>query len=287
MQLGIHVAEQIHRRIDQLPRHVSVDPHLSRAQDKAPEHATQHVATAFVGRQHAVGDQERGGAAVLGDDPQGDVGPFVRPVGGAAGGLHEFQQRAHQIGLVERRHALGDHGQPFHAGTRVHVLAGQVADLGAGVVDLVLHEHVIPDLDEPFLVDGRTAIGPEPSAAVHEDLGRRTCGPRGMGPPVVLRPVPSLDPLGREADLLPDILRLVVVHVGRHPQEFRIDPEAFGDEFIPPLQRLVLEVVGEREVAEHLEHRQVTSRVPDVVQIRRAEALLHAGGTRPGRRCLP
>ena len=39
----------------------------------AAQHAAQHVAAALVGRHDAVGDQERRGARVVGDDPQRHV----------------------------------------------------------------------------------------------------------------------------------------------------------------------------------------------------------------------
>ena len=42
--------------------------------DAAAEDFAQHVAAAFVGRKNAVGDEEGGGAGVVGDDAEAGVG---------------------------------------------------------------------------------------------------------------------------------------------------------------------------------------------------------------------
>ena len=66
-QFGIGITHLVHQRGHQL-----VDHRVLRAEDvrmahRAAHDPAQHVAAAFVGRQHAVGDQERGGAQMISD----------------------------------------------------------------------------------------------------------------------------------------------------------------------------------------------------------------------------
>ncbi len=85
----------------------------------------------------------------------------------------------------------------------------------------------------------------------------------------------------------PDRLRLGVVLVHRDPQQVVVDPESLGDQLVRPRDRVGLEVVAEREVPEHLEHRQVPGRVADVLDVVRAEALLARTARRNGGGACP
>ena len=67
-----------------------------------------------------------------------------------------------------------------------------------------------------------------------------------------------------------------------HPEALRVDLQVFEDELPGELDRAFLEVLAEREVAEHLEEGQVVRVEADLVDVRGAEALLHRG--RGGRR---
>src|SRR5206468_159030 len=113
-------------------------------------------------------------------------------------------------------------------------------------------------------------------------------------PEVVLAPEQH-DPLARDAHRQPAVDRLIV---GTEPQLLvaaeHADPDALGIEAeaarprqLPrPLDRLLLEVVAEREVAEHLEEGEVARGRADLLDVRRAEALLTRGEARPRRRLL-
>jgi hypothetical protein len=161
---------------------------------------------------------------------------------------------------------------------------GQVADDGHPVVDLLLHEHVVPDLDVAVLIGLGAALAPVRRAAIDVDLRARARRSRGVGPPVVVGRAPSHDPVPGDPDVLPDLHRLVVGLEDRDPQAAGVDPEDLRDELEPPAAGLALEVVAEREVAEHLEERQVSIRVPDVLDVVGAEALLHRCRARERRR---
>ena len=92
------------------------------------------------------------------------------------------------------------------------------------------------------------------------------------------------DPLARDADRQPRLDRLLVgaeaellvALEDRDPDVVRVEAEALQRQLPRELDRALLEVVADREVAEHLEERQVARRQADLVDVRRAEALLAA-----------
>ena len=76
-QRRIGDAHLLDRRVHQRRRQRSLRTGAPRGEDRATDDPTQYVATTFVGGQHAVGDEHRHGATVLGDSPNRDVGRFV------------------------------------------------------------------------------------------------------------------------------------------------------------------------------------------------------------------
>ena len=76
-------------------------------------------------------------------------------------------------------------------------------------------------------------------------------------------------------------LRIAGVH-GR-PDALPVELQVVLDELGRELDRALLEVLAEREVAEHLEEREVMAVEPDLVDVGRAEALLRRGRERRGR----
>ena len=102
------------------------------------------------------------------------------------------------------------------------------------------------------------------------------------------------DALPRHADLLPELdrdlvgaepeLRIAGMH-GR-PDAIPVESHVLADELRGELDRSFLEVLPEREVAEHLEEREVRPVEADLVDVRRPKALLHGHGQRR-RRILP
>ena len=115
-QLGIGIAHLLHQG-----RHQLVDHRILRAEDVRMAHgaahdAAQHVAAALVGGQHAVGDQERGRAQMVGDHL---VRRRLRAVGIDAGLVrHRLDQGAEQIDVVVVVLVLQDRGEALqpHAG---------------------------------------------------------------------------------------------------------------------------------------------------------------------------
>ncbi len=149
MEFGIgaaHLADQDRNKL--------VEHRLARAEQFGVAHGAahdpaQHIATAFIRRQDAVGDQEGGRAQVIGDDA----------VAGAvlALGLHPGQvnrrgdQVAEQVDVVIVVLALQHGRDPLKTHAGVDRGARQVLAAVGGNL-LILHEHQVPDLDEPVAI---------------------------------------------------------------------------------------------------------------------------------------
>ena len=234
------------------------------------------------------------------DDAHPDIVGVVRVLGRLRRGVRLAGQlcclvddRTDLVGFVHVLDALQDHGEAFHAESGVDVLLGQFAgdvevDLGADVVDLVLHEDKVPDFDIPGFVRQRTALDAVGRAAVVVDLGAGTGRARLAGGPVVVRLAHALDPFGRDAGVLePKLLGLVVLFVDRDPealgrQAVAAVVDARGQQFPRELDGVFLEVVAEGEVAAHLEEGAVARGLADFFDVAGADALLDAGGPLEG-----
>src|SRR3569833_1094063 len=153
-------------------------------------------------------------------------------------------------------------------GQRVH---------GARFVAVELHEHVVPDLDVAVAVFLGASRRPtiDAFAVVVEDLG---AGPAGAG--VAHRPeivggvaralvVADADNafLGYADVVVPDIVGFVVLGVDRDPQLLGRQLQHRGEVFPRVLDRILLEVVAEAEVAQHLEVGVVARGVADVLEV--------------------
>ena len=125
--------------------------------------------------------------------------------------------------------------------------------------------------------------GPNDGAAVEVELGARAARAGRAGLPEVLGLAEALDPLARHADLHPALDASSSAGHALHALEDRdpdllgVEAEDLGRELPAEADRVVLEVVADREVAEHLEEGEVARGVADLVDVGRAEALLAAG----------
>ena len=242
-----------------------------------PAHdAAQHIAAAFVRRQHPVGDQEGRSAQMVGDDAMRGA---LRTVGIDAGqiGAHA-NERAKQVDVVIVVHALQDGGDALETHAGVDRGARQV-DPFAARQRLELHEHQIPDLDEAVAVRvgraGRAAGNMIP--VVVKNLRARAAGTRVAHRPEIVAGRDADDALvGQARYPLPQVERFVVVVVDGDGQLLSRQAE-FAREQIPRiLNRVVLEIVAEREVAQHLEERVVARGIADIVEVVVLAAGAHA-----------
>ena len=270
------------RLVESEPAAVAHGPAHDPAQDVAPP---------LVGRCHAVADQERRRPRVVGDDAHGDV---VRGIGAAVRLARQrgdaIDQRAQQVGVVVRELALHDRGDALepHAGVDRRPRQGRP---GSGRVAVELHEHEIPDLEPAVTLASRAETLPagrlfrarQVIALMEVDLRARTAGAViAHGPEVVLL-AEAQDPVVPEAgDLLPERKGVVVVGEDGRDQPLAVEAEIPGQEFPAIPDGVGLEVVPEREVAEHLEERVMARGPADVLEVIVLAAGAHALLSRRG-----
>ena len=283
--VGVGVAHHGDGYLSELGEHEAVGAEQVGVAHGAADDPPQHVAAGLVGGEHAVGDEHRGGAGVLGEDADGEavavvvVADRVRAPGELA---RLVDQRAHQVGLPQRVDALQHGEHALEAGAGVDRGLGQRRQR-PGLVAVVLHEHEVPELEEAvaLLVDGGTPVGSELGAAVEVDLAAGSARAGLAGLPEVVLVAEPLDPLHRHTDdVVPDLLGDIVALVHGDPQAVTVHPPVLGDQLPAGRDDELLEVVAEAEVAEHLEEHEVALRAADVVEVvvlaARPHALLRA-----------
>jgi hypothetical protein len=157
---------------------------------------------------------------------------------------------------------------------------------------LELHEHEVPELQEAIAAGARGGTArlaaPVFLTPVPVDLRVGAARSRAADGPEVLGARERDDALAGHADRLPlgdrNLVRPEledrVAGVHGHPDPVPVELQPLLDELRRQLDRTLLEVLAEREVAEHLEERQVMAVEPDLVDVRRPEALLRGDGER-------
>ena len=139
---------------------------------------------------------------------------------------------------------------------------------------------------------GRSSSVPKLEPAVVVELRARAARAGRARLPEVLRARQQHDPLARHADRQPRLDRLlvgaeaelVVALEDRDPDPLGVEAEVLERELPRHLDGALLEVVADREVAEHLEEGEVALGEADLVDVGRAEALLAGGQPVVGRR---
>ncbi len=188
--------------------------------------------------------------------------------------------------LQERRAALDSQ-------TGVDVLLRQGRE-PAVLVEVELHEDEVPELEVAVAFAARSAVVASAAVlvtAVEVELRAGAARPRRARLPEVLGPRQAADAVGRYPDALPAgdghaVLAEPELRVAREHGR----PQALGGKAHVPrhelpgeVDRPVLEVVAHREVAEHLEEREMASSQPDCVDIGRTKAFLDCGQPVRGR----
>ncbi len=235
---------------------------------------------------------------MVGDDPHGDVvGGLAAAVPLARHLLDGGDQVAEQVGVVVGALALGHRGHALQPGAGVDGGLGQRGELPVGA-PLELHEDQVPDLQPAVAVAGHALARPAgpllgagdvvPLEVV--DLGAGAAGAGVAHGPEVVLGAELVDPVGRDALRLPEVegllvpgqAPLAVEDGGRQPRGVEAEPPVAGDELPAPGDGVLLEVVAEGEVAQHLEEGVVPRGEAHVLEVvvlaAGAHALLGGGG---------
>ena len=159
--------------------------------------------------------------------------------------------------------------------------SGQRRQRAVGVL-LVRHEDEVPELEEARRSAGRRARSrarrsraPRPSRSRSRSPGRtgrarrptRSSRPSAAGT-IRSGGMPTCCQSSIATSSGPS-LQLRIARVHRDPDAVPVEPHVLQDELRRELDRTLLEVLPEREVAEHLEERQVVAVEPDLVDVRR------------------
>jgi hypothetical protein len=200
--------------------------------------------------------------------------------------------------VIVVRDALHERGDSLEPSAGVDRRLGQ-RNHCAVRLPIELHEHEVPELEEPprlgafdegverelFAIE----LGPLTSRAIREtpiprdvrqvdeDFRARPTRARVRHLPEIVGVAKRVDArVGQPCDLAPKRARFVVSMVDGDAQQRRIDTELFGDELPRKRDRVALEVVAEREVAQHLEERVMPRGVSDLLEIVVLAARAHA-----------
>ncbi len=279
-QLRIGLAHLFYQRPHQGGEERLVLAQLVAMTQGATDDAAQHVATAFIGRDHPVTDQEAGGTDMVGDHPQG----FLFHILAAGGFCRGLQQRLKQVDLVVGMDPLQHRRDTLQAHTGIHAGLGQRLQL-AILLAVVLHEHQVPDLNvaiqilalEPWWTAGH--IRP----VIVENFRAGTTGAGVTHLPEIIF-VQAGETLGADAHFLqPDIRRFIIGHMHGDPEALFRQAQGAGEELPGELDSFALEVIAEAEVTQHLEEGVMPRRVTHVLQVvvlaTSTHTALGAGGT--------
>ena len=224
---------------------------------------------------------------MVGDNTQGDV-LLVAVAVVSAGDLADLVGDVHDgINVEQGVYLLADAGQTLQAHAGVNVLLLQFGVVVVAVV-VELGEDVVPDLDIAVAVTAHGAVGLAAAllgTTVVVDLRAGAAGTGAMLPEVIAL-AETEDALSGNANLLiPDLESLVIIHVDGRIQAVRIQahPLGAGQELPAPGNGLVLEVVTEGEVAQHLEVGAVAGSLADVLNVAGTDALLAGSNPAAGR----
>ena len=214
---------------------------------------------------------------------------LLRPVGVDPGQLGDCaDQRLEQVDRVIVMRALqnGRDALEPHAGVDRRP---REIDALAALELLVLHEHEVPDLDEAVAFGIRRARRAARNlvAVVVENFGARSARTGIAHGPEIVRAGNAQDfAVGQPRDLLPKLEGVVIVDIDSDEQPLLGKREILGDERPGELDRPLLEVVAEGEVAEHLEEGVVARGIADIVEVvvlaAGTNAFLRGHGTRIG-----
>ena len=242
------------------------------------EQTAKDVLATLVAGKDAVRDHKVDSTGVVGDDAQGAAGAgvIVGVIGLTADLLTELDEVLHQIAVVVSSLVLHDSGHALQAHARIEVAVRQLRH-GAVLLAVVLGKHEVPELKEAVAVAARLAVGAAATnllAHVKVDLGARTAGAGGASGPEVVILTQAGDVVLGNAQRTPHVVGLVVLGKDGEVQAIERQLELLGDELKGPGASLLLGDAAKREIAEHLEERQVTAVLADAIDVVGADALL-------------
>ena len=221
---------------------------------------------------------------MISDDAQRQVGRFIHLVRFVRKVLAHRDQIAQDIRVVVVVYTLHDGSDALKTHTGIDVLLGQRNER-AVFLCVILREDAIPILEEPIAIAAWSTIRATAThfgTLVEVQLGARTARAGGASTPEVIVFTELRDVARIDAEILPDLDRLIVIFEHGEIELLKRKTEHLGREFERPGAHLLLEVFAEGEVSEHLEEAQVAPGGTDDIDIVGTHALLHGSGADVG-----
>ena len=277
-QLRIGLAHLSVDLVDELGQEGTLDTQQATVEHGTAEQTAKDVLATLVTGEDAVGNHKVDGTGVIGDDAQraAGAGVIIGVIGLAADLLAQLDEMLHQVAVVIGGLVLHDGGHALQAHARIEVAVRQLRH-GAVLLTVVLGKHKVPELKEAVAVAARLAVGAAAAdllAHVKVDLGARTAGAGGASGPEVVVLAQAGDVVLGNAQRTPHVVGLVVLGKDGKVQAVERQLELLGDELKGPCASLLLGDAAKREIAEHLEERQVTTVLADAIDVVGADALL-------------
>ena len=247
---------------------------------------TEHVATPFIRREHAVGDEIGNRARVIGNDLERHIRALGRAVG-----FPRQMRRALDDGEEQIRFKivflLLHHGRKaLQSRARVDIFLLE-RQIRAVLLPIKLREDEIPDFQETVSVPAHLIfrIGAEFFALIVENFRIRAARTFADFPKIVRK---RINVIVRDADkVVPIIARLIVLRINRHIETLFFQREDFRQKFPRPRDGFLLEIIAERKVSEHFKESMMPRRAPDIFDIARADTFLCRRHAMPRRLHLP
>ena len=249
---------------------------LVAVQHGPPQEAANDVLFLIGTRVDILMDGKSAGSQMIGDPPQTPPRLARRVVLGSTDLGNGLDNRAQNVDVIVRVHALQNCRCAFQAHAGINVLAGERPEIIGRIADTIeLREDKIPDLNLAARV-----INVKDLAARAADSIRSLRGRPGR-PEVIVFPHPRDATCTKPDLLMPDLRRFVVINIDRDIQSVLVEcqPGGIGEKFPGPADCHALEVITKAEIAQHLEKRVVISGPTNVVDIAGPQALLACCGS--------
>ena len=266
-ELGVGIAHLAHQCRHETIHQRFLGAEQMRVPHGTPHDAAQHVTATLVERQHAVRDQETRRSQMVGDDA---MARLVLTRSRNAGRIDRSRNQClEEVGVVVGRDALQQARDALEPHAGVDRRFGE-RDPVTGAALLILHEDEVVEFEEAIAIlvgaAGRAAF--EFVALVEEQFRAGAAGAGVAHRPEVIRCFDADDlAVGEARDLLPERGRVLVLVVDGDQQALLVEAVVLGDKSPGHLDRLRLEIVAEREIAEHFEERVMACGISDVVEV--------------------
>ena len=288
LKLRITVPASLDHRVAQIRKERPFYSQQSSVARRTADDPAQHIASSLVIGHDSIRNHKGCGADMVSHDTDGNV-PLVLLLIFLAGNCADSApQCADGVDVENGIHILHHGRKPLKPHSGIYVLLFQLRIIALPVI-VKLGEHIIPDLDIAVSVTAHGTLRPAAAVLltpVIVNLGAGTAGAGAMLPEIILFPETENSLRRNSHFLVPDLKRLVVIFIDGRIEPVRVKSHHLRQKLPCPGDCLMLEIVPEGKIAQHLEKRAVAGGLSDIVNVTGADALLTGGNSSPWRNLL-